>query len=92
MCRPVPAQVQSALVQSVNITILGISKVDLISAELEVQINDQVKTLEVSCPLLAEGLGLRLEDDFRDKLLEKVPFPAEAQIQGNKIKQLKAVA
>ncbi|XP_032431309.1 uncharacterized protein LOC116727801 isoform X1 [Xiphophorus hellerii] len=85
-------KVQSALVQSVNITILGISKVDLISAELEVQINGQVKTLEVSCPLLAEGLGLRLEDDFRAKLLEKVPFPAEAQIQGNKIKQLKAAA
>ncbi|XP_014904012.1 uncharacterized protein LOC106957256 [Poecilia latipinna] len=85
-------KVQSAPVQDVNITIIGISKFDMIGAELEVQIKNQVKTLEVSSAVLAKGVGLCLEDDFRAKLLEKLNLKAKAQIQGNKINQLKAVA
>ncbi|KAM4726904.1 uncharacterized protein FYW61_012597 isoform 2-T2 [Anableps anableps] len=85
-------KVQSAAVQNVTIRILGICKFDRSYTELEAEINKQMKTLKVASPLLAEGVGLRLGDDFEDKLLQKVPFPAEAQIQGNEIKQLKAQA
>ncbi|PWA24642.1 hypothetical protein CCH79_00016189, partial [Gambusia affinis] len=65
-------KVQSAQVQNVNITIKGISKFDGINAELEVEIKNQVKTLEVSCPILAKAVGLRLDDDFKAKLLKKL--------------------
>ncbi|XP_043997701.1 uncharacterized protein LOC122845461 [Gambusia affinis] len=85
-------KVQSAQVQNVNITIKGISKFDGINAELEVEIKNQVKTLEVSCPILAKAVGLRLDDDFKAKLLKKLELKVKAQIQGNKIQQLEALA
>ncbi|MEQ2253940.1 hypothetical protein ILYODFUR_037690 [Ilyodon furcidens] len=85
-------KVQSAAVQNVVLTIIGIIKSDRISTELEGEINNQVKMFVVASPLLAERFGLSLEDDFEPKLLERIPFPAEAEIQGNKIRKLKAAA
>ncbi|XP_015254758.1 PREDICTED: uncharacterized protein LOC107100693 [Cyprinodon variegatus] len=85
-------KIESAEVQKVTINIIGISKVDKIMTELDVEISNQMKMLEVSSPLLAEVFGLCLDDNFQSKLLEKIPHELEAEIQGNKIKNLKAKA
>ncbi|MEQ2163588.1 hypothetical protein GOODEAATRI_031783 [Goodea atripinnis] len=83
-------QVQSAPVQNVTIEIVGIIKSGRMESELEVLINNQVNTFIMASPLLAEVLGVRLADDLEDRLLEKIPFLVQAEIQGNKITDLKA--
>ncbi|XP_038137465.1 uncharacterized protein LOC119781157 [Cyprinodon tularosa] len=85
-------KIESAEVQKVTINIMGISKADKIMTELDVEISNQMKMLEVSSPLLAEVFGLCLDDNFQSKLLEKIECELEAEIQGNKIKNLKAKA
>ncbi|XP_047235346.1 uncharacterized protein LOC124876526 isoform X2 [Girardinichthys multiradiatus] len=83
-------KVQSAPVQNVTIEIVGIIKSGRMESELEVLINNQVNTFIIASPLLAEVLGVRLADDLEDRLLEKIPFLVQAEIQGNKITDLKA--
>ncbi|MED6265130.1 hypothetical protein CHARACLAT_022275 [Characodon lateralis] len=89
-CLSVSVQVQSAPVQNVTVEIVGIIKSGRMGSELEVLINNQVNTFIVASPLLAAVLGVRLADDLEDRLLEKIPFLVQAEIQGNKITDLKA--
>ncbi|KAK5610270.1 hypothetical protein CRENBAI_007886 [Crenichthys baileyi] len=83
-------KVQSAPVQNVTVKIVGIIKSGRMESELEVLIHNQVNTFIMASPLLAQVLGVRLADDLEDRLLEKIPFLVQAEIQGNKITALKA--
>ncbi|XP_015254757.1 PREDICTED: uncharacterized protein LOC107100692 [Cyprinodon variegatus] len=83
--------IQEADVQNVTIQVVGIIGCNQEESELDVEINEQVQTCTVASPLLAKVLGINLKDDFEDKLLEKTPISAEAEIKGNKIIQLKLI-
>ena len=83
-------QMQSAAVQNVTIQIVGIIKAGKIKTELEGEMNQQVQTFVVNSSRLAKAIGVRLEGDFQERLLKKMPFSVKAEIQGNKIKKLTA--
>ncbi|XP_030603069.1 uncharacterized protein LOC115792608 [Archocentrus centrarchus] len=85
-------QVQSAAVQNVTIKIIGIIKASRTQTELDAQISGrEVQTFVVDSSLLADVVGVRLEGDFEDRLLSKMPFSADVEIEGNKINKMNAV-
>ena len=71
-------------------TIIGVMKAGTVETELEAQINNRVDTFVVDSPVLGGELGISTGADFETRLLEKVPFSVETQIQGTKITQLTA--
>ncbi|XP_035998548.1 uncharacterized protein LOC105920624 [Fundulus heteroclitus] len=81
-------KVQSAAVQNVTVKIEGVIKAGGMESELEVEINHQLNTFIMSSRLLADALGIKLQGDFEDKLLEMLPFTGKAEIQGNRILKL----
>lgn len=87
---------QSAAVQSVTMTIIGIISAGERQTELESDINSTgVSTYVVASSLLAKAFSVRLEGDFEERdfeerLLEKLPLKAEAEIEGNKIIKISA--
>ncbi|XP_037834830.1 uncharacterized protein LOC108251084 isoform X2 [Kryptolebias marmoratus] len=83
-------KVQKAAVQDVTMLVIGIVKAGRTSTELEADISGEVTTFTVSSSLLAKVFGVRLGGDFEDRLLDILPFSAEATIQGNQIQNLEA--
>lgn len=89
-CLPVSVQVQAAAVQNVSMQIIGIRKADGLQFKLDVTINDQLNTFIASSRLLAKAFGVKLDGNMEERLLQKIPFSAEAEIKGNQIQDLKA--
>ncbi|KAM6984327.1 uncharacterized protein LKV04_012065 [Tautogolabrus adspersus] len=76
--------------QNVKIQIMGILKAIKKETRLEAEIHQQVQTFVVASKLLAEELNIKLERDYRERLLDKIPLIADVEIAGNRIKKIKA--
>lgn len=84
-------QVQSATVENVTIEIIGIKDTKKTETEVDAQIGSgEVQSFVATSSLLAKAFGVRLEGDFEDRLLEKMPFSADVEIKGNMIMKIKA--
>lgn len=69
--------------------VIGILKADKTRTQLEAHASGEVETFTVGSALLAEALQVQLEGDLEETVLKKIPFSAEAEIQGNQILKLK---
>ncbi|XP_022600472.1 uncharacterized protein LOC111221381 isoform X3 [Seriola dumerili] len=76
---------ESAPVVNAWIKIITILKSNKTNIHLVAEVNQQTKTLFVTSRLLADALGFKSEDDFKEML----PLFAEVKLQGNKIKEIK---
>ncbi|XP_051250902.1 uncharacterized protein LOC127360497 isoform X2 [Dicentrarchus labrax] len=85
-------KVQSVGVQEMKIEIIGIIKAvkKETHLEAEVEFNKEVHTFVVASKLLAKAFNLKLEKDFKQSLLDKIPFSANAEIHGSRIKKITA--
>ncbi|XP_039894430.1 uncharacterized protein LOC120737657 [Simochromis diagramma] len=84
-------KVQSSTVENVTIEIIGIKDAKKTETEVDAQIGSgEVQSFVVTSSLLAKAFSVRLEGDFEDRLLEKMPFSADVEIKGNKIMKIKA--
>ncbi|XP_014904017.1 uncharacterized protein LOC106957261 [Poecilia latipinna] len=83
-------QVKAAAVQNVTMQIVGIIEAEKEQSEIYVLINQKTRSFLINSPLLAEVFGVKLDDDFKFRLLEKIPFSAKGKIKQNKIQALKA--
>ncbi|XP_022600471.1 uncharacterized protein LOC111221381 isoform X2 [Seriola dumerili] len=83
-CTDVP-KAESAPVVNAWIKIITILKSNKTNIHLVAEVNQQTKTLFVTSRLLADALGFKSEDDFKEML----PLFAEVKLQGNKIKEIK---
>ncbi|XP_042287068.1 uncharacterized protein LOC121910103 [Thunnus maccoyii] len=83
-------KIQSAAMQNVTIEIIGIMNANMTETQLEASFNDQMETFVVSSELLAKVYGVRLDSDFEDKLIEKIPLSANVEIKGSKINAITA--
>ncbi|XP_044077204.1 uncharacterized protein LOC122887768 isoform X2 [Siniperca chuatsi] len=84
-------KVHSAGIQNVRLEIIGIIKAIKKETHLEAEFDLQVHTFVVASRLLAEAFGFKLEGDFKQRLLDKIPFSADAVIKGSKITKITAV-
>ncbi|XP_071362627.1 uncharacterized protein [Trachinotus anak] len=84
-------KVQSAAIQNMKIKIIGIISATKTETHLEAEFNGQVETLVVDSKLLAKPFGVRLEGDFEEMLLEKIPLSANAELKGRKINTITAI-
>lgn len=81
-------QVQSVGIQNVSIELIGIIKATKKETHLEAVLNQQVNTFVVASRLLAEALGVKLEGDYKEMFLAKMPLLADVVIQGSRIKRI----
>ncbi|XP_026037456.1 uncharacterized protein LOC113030320 isoform X4 [Astatotilapia calliptera] len=82
-------KVQSATVENVTIEIIGIKDTKKTETEVDAQIGSgEVQSFVATSSLLAKAFGVRLEGDFEERLLEKMPFSADVEIKGNKIMKI----
>lgn len=83
-------KVQSAAVQNITIEIIGIIKASSSQTELDAEIGStEVQSFVVDSSLLAKVFGVKVDSNFEDRLLGKMPFSADVEIEGNKIKKMK---
>ncbi|XP_037605146.1 uncharacterized protein LOC119476042 [Sebastes umbrosus] len=82
--------VQSVGIQNVRIEIMGIMKANKKETQLEAEVNQRVHTFVAASRLLAKAFGFKLDGGFKDRLLDKIPLSADAEIQGNQIKKITA--
>lgn len=59
-------------------------------SQQDVLINNQLNIFIISSPLLVKVLGIKLDGDFEDRLLEKIPLSAETEITGSKNQDIEA--
>ncbi|XP_022600469.1 uncharacterized protein LOC111221380 [Seriola dumerili] len=83
-------KIQNAEVQNVTFKIIGITATNKMETHLEAEINGQVETFFVESKLLAKAVGVRLEGDFEERLLQNMPFSADVVLQGSKINKITA--
>ncbi|CAK6979179.1 uncharacterized protein LOC121910103, partial [Scomber scombrus] len=84
-------KMQSAAIQNVTAEIIGIISASLMETQLEASFNNRVEKLVVASKLLAKVFEVRLEGDLKDRLIEKIPFTANVEIQGSKINKITAI-
>lgn len=84
------AQIGSAAVQAGTVEIIGLRDAGRVETHLEVHFNQQVHSMVVESSLLAKAFDIRLEGDFEERLLDKMPLSGNAEIQGNKIIKITA--
>ncbi|XP_041657784.1 uncharacterized protein LOC121519072 [Cheilinus undulatus] len=84
-------KVESVGIQSTKMKIVGIQKAIKKETRLEGDVGGEVHTFVVSSKLLAKALGIKLDRDYKENLLDKLPFQADVEIKGNKIKEMTAV-
>ncbi|XP_071382649.1 neurofilament medium polypeptide-like isoform X2 [Centroberyx affinis] len=80
-------KVEAAAVQTETVQIIGIIKASKKETWLEAVLDQEVKTLVVESKLL-ETFGIKLGGNFKERLLDKMPLSAEAEIQGNTIRKI----
>ncbi|XP_030603062.1 uncharacterized protein LOC115792602 [Archocentrus centrarchus] len=78
-------KVRSANFQKGRIEIKGISKANKKQTYLEAEFNQRLQMFVVASQLLAKAFGVKLDENFKQRLVDKMPLSAVAQIQGNKI-------
>ncbi|KAM9332407.1 uncharacterized protein KZ484_017517 [Pholidichthys leucotaenia] len=85
-------QVQKAALENVTMEIIGIVKANFEETELEVDIgkNKELYTFRVASSQLAKAFDISLQGDFEEKLLDKIPLLAKAEIRGDKINAIRA--
>ncbi|XP_042370770.1 uncharacterized protein LOC121964635 [Plectropomus leopardus] len=85
-------KVHSVGIQKVTMEIIGIVNANKKETHLDAHLESspQLHTFVVASRLLAKAFDLKLDGDFKDSLLDKIPLPADAEIQGNKIKKITA--
>ncbi|XP_078786660.1 uncharacterized protein LOC111948682 isoform X6 [Oryzias latipes] len=81
-------KLQSTSYKDVQIEIIGVKSSGVQQTEVDAGINGQVNTFIVDSAVLAEELGIQQGSDFEERLLEKIPYSAEAEIKGNTILKL----
>ncbi|XP_071393296.1 DNA ligase 1-like [Centroberyx affinis] len=81
-------KVEAAAVQTETVEIIGIFKASKMETWLEAEHDQEVKTLVVESELLAKTFGIKLGGNFKERLLDKMPLSAEAEIQGNTIRKI----
>ncbi|XP_044227534.1 uncharacterized protein LOC122996066 isoform X2 [Thunnus albacares] len=86
---PKTTKVRSDDVQIGRITITGIIKSMKTKFHLEAEFNNKQQTFVVTSRLLAKAFGFKLEDDFKERLLDLMPVSTDAKIQENKITEMK---
>ncbi|XP_023818547.1 uncharacterized protein LOC101161326 isoform X3 [Oryzias latipes] len=84
-------KLQSTSYKDVQIEIIGIKSAGVQQTEVDVWINGEVNTFIVDSAVLAEELGIQQGSDFEERLLEKIPHPAEVDITGNTILKLRGM-
>ncbi|XP_053188101.1 uncharacterized protein LOC128371748 [Scomber japonicus] len=77
--------IERAPVQKARIEIQAIQSTDPTQTFLEAVYNGRIDTFVVSTQLLGSKFNLRLDGDFKENLLNKMPFSADVEIQGRKI-------
>lgn len=75
-------QVQSVGTKNVRIEIIGIIKASQEETYLEAEFNNQPHMFVVDSLLLAKTFNFKLDEDFEESLLDKIPLSADAEIQG----------
>uniref|UniRef100_A0A096LW90 Cell division control protein 24 OB domain-containing protein n=1 Tax=Poecilia formosa TaxID=48698 RepID=A0A096LW90_POEFO len=83
-------QVKAAAVQNVTMQIVGIIEAEKEQSEIYVLINQKSRSFLINSRLLAEVFDVKVDDKFKFRLLEKIPFSAKGIINQNKIQDLKA--
>ncbi|XP_054902688.1 myeloid cell nuclear differentiation antigen-like [Poeciliopsis prolifica] len=83
-------QTKAAAVQRVTMQIVGIIEAGKEQTELDVLINNKSRSFFIKSRLLAKVFDVKLDDDFEDRLVKKIPFLAKGKIKRNKIQILKA--
>ncbi|XP_024119496.2 uncharacterized protein LOC112140721 isoform X2 [Oryzias melastigma] len=78
-------ELQSAALQKDQIEIIGIKETGKLRTKLDVAIDGQFKVLSVKSAVLAEALGIQQGSNFEDRVLEKIPCLARAEIKGDTI-------
>lgn len=55
------------------------------------EFNQQLQTFVVASQLLAKAFGVKLDENFKQKLVDKLPLSTVAETQGNKIHKIKII-
>lgn len=82
-------QVCSASFQTGRIEIKAISKANKTCTHVVAEFNQQLQTFVVASQLLAKAFGVKLDENFKQKLVDKLPLSTVAETQGNKIHKIK---
>lgn len=53
------------------------------------EFNQQLQTFVVASQLLVKAFGVKLDENFKQKLVDKLPLSTVAETQGNKIHKIK---
>ncbi|XP_054610237.1 uncharacterized protein LOC129168702 [Dunckerocampus dactyliophorus] len=71
------------------VLLVGIERLDMAKMRLDAKVDDQVLTLMADPGLVAEACGEQLDEQFEDKLLNKLPLSANVELAGNYVKAMK---
>ncbi|XP_005751283.1 uncharacterized protein LOC102207572 [Pundamilia nyererei] len=82
-------KVCSASFQTGRIEIKAISKANKTWTHVVAEFNQQLQTFVVASQLLAKAFGVKLDENFKQKLVDKLPLSTVAETQGNKIHKIK---
>ena len=83
-------QVQTSAVHNVRLEIIGIASANKMVTHLEAEFNSQMQTFVVASKLLSKAFGVGLEPNLEERLLQKMPLSAYAELQGSKITYIRA--
>ncbi|XP_034746767.1 uncharacterized protein LOC117956033 [Etheostoma cragini] len=86
---PKTFKVLSAEVQTGRIQIVEIKKSNKTNIHLLVELNGRKRTVFLTNQLLANALGLEVEEDVERRLRHQMPLTAEATLQGRQITDIK---
>lgn len=84
-------QVSGAAVQNISVEVIGVVHSSQKETQLEVEFNKEVASLFIQSRVLAQALGIRLEGDFKERLLDQIPLSAKVEIKGNRINVFEVV-
>lgn len=84
-------KVSGAAVQNISVEVIGVVHSSQKETQLEVEFNKEVASLFIQSRVLAQALGIRLEGDFKERLLDQIPLSAKVEIKGNRINVFEVV-
>lgn len=82
-------QIETLGVHKAKVEVIGIIKATKQTTHLEAEFNQQVHTFVMGSPLLTKALDIKLDGRLQSSLVDKLPFMADAEIKGNRIKKMK---
>ncbi|XP_029375486.1 uncharacterized protein LOC115054398 [Echeneis naucrates] len=81
---------EQAPARNVNMKIIGITTANKTETHLKAEIMGKVETFVVTSTLLAKAFGVKLQGNFKDRLIRIMPLSAAAEIRGSKINKITA--